>query len=291
MNNICAAIRQSRARTIAFVASAGVVVYLIFVLLFATMYFSSRSIGYSSGAVVEHFSDAFYFSFVSFMTIGYGDIAPINGLGKFILLIETICSLLFTGTFTSALIYFALRRPDSLLFTSRLLITKDDSGEYILKLRVANRGGDITNCEIAFNLLAFTNEGARLKSHMKLESFPLLESDTVNVVSFSLEQTQSEKLLSTLQELLAKKRSKVAIRVNLTGLDAATGTFISVKKFYSETDIVFGYNFRIVGFWTEENLSRPIWKNFNQMVEDADCQLRDFLNIKSTVEAPTIILL
>lgn len=272
-------IRQSRKNTIGFVLLMGVVIYLALVLCFAVVYFKSHSIGNSTHTDESlRFMDAFYFSFVSFTTIGYGDLSPINDLGKTILFLETICSVLFNGMFPSILIYYALKRPRSIVFTSHLLITRNDDGKFILKLRIANRGSDIINCDIAFNLFTFT-KGARLKPYFTTDKYPLLEANTVNVASICLEEQKNGRLLSELQTLFEDPKATFTMRINLAGIDADTGTTVALSRYYSEKDITFGYKFRLVGFWDNDNVYAPIWDNFDKTVPDADCKMDTFLKI------------
>jgi hypothetical protein len=272
-------IRQRRTRTIAAVLSMGVAIYLALTLLFAAVYLHSHSIADSEHCEVARFVDAFYFSFVSFMTIGYGDFSPINDFGKGILFLETVCSVLFNGIFPSILIYYALKRPESLLLSSRLLVTTNEDGQYILKLRIANRGGDLTNCQVVFSLFTFTKQGARLKPFTTTQAYPLLEANTTNVSAIPLEQQPNHVLLSELQTLFKSSNAKITIRINVTGVDADSGGLVALSHYYNRGTIVFGYAFLIVGFWNDDNISDPIWDNFNQIVPDSSSDINAFLRL------------
>jgi hypothetical protein len=261
------------------VLGIGVAIYLALTLLFAAVYLHSHSIADSNNNKVTRFVDAFYFSFVSFMTIGYGDFSPVNDFGKGILFLETVCSVLFNGIFPSLLIYYALKRPDSLVLSSRLLVATNEDGRYILKLRIANRGGDLANCQVVFSLFKFTKHGARLKPFTTTQSYPLLEANTTNVSTILLEQESSHVLLSELQTLFKASDAKITIRVNVTGVDVYSGGLVALSHYYNRHTIVFGHMFPIVGFWNDDNISSPVWDNFNQIVPDPGSNINAFLRL------------
>lgn len=277
--NIWQIIRTSRKKTILFILFVGIFIYLFLVFSLAILYYITDSIG-SSNIIIARFMDAFYFSFVSFTTIGYGDISPINDLGKYILFFETICSVLFNGVFPSMLIIFSLKRPNSIILTSSLVITKNKEGAHILNMDIANRGGTLLNCVVTLSLFTFTKDGYRLKSYFNKKTYPLIEQETINIYSINLEEGKNLKLLLKLQDVFKKMGSKLFLRVSLTGNDADTGDVIALIKYYTEKNIFYGYHFQIVGFWKDDNTSNPKWDNFNKIFPNLDYKINDFLNIK-----------
>ena len=55
------------------------------------------------------FSDALYFTFVTGLTIGYGDIAPVTHMGRIIAILAGLVGLIITGLI-AAIAVFALRQ-------------------------------------------------------------------------------------------------------------------------------------------------------------------------------------
>ncbi|MDQ0159839.1 potassium channel family protein [Alkalibacillus salilacus] len=86
--------------------SAFIAMYVILMLGFALIYFSLAEIGYTLlqgellqvGSVIERFFHAIYFSGVTLMTIGYGDITPV-GIGRVIALVEAFIGFLLPAAF------------------------------------------------------------------------------------------------------------------------------------------------------------------------------------------------
>lgn len=97
--------------------------YVSLITLFGLLYWLTASINYSNNSKVTDFFDCCYFSFVSFMTIGYGDIAPVR-VGKSILFLETIFSIGFTAVFTAMLAFQFLRRPQKYSHLRKIIPTK-----------------------------------------------------------------------------------------------------------------------------------------------------------------------
>ncbi|MDQ0352019.1 potassium channel LctB [Alkalibacillus filiformis] len=86
--------------------SAFIAIYFILMLSFALIYFILAEMGYillqgellQTGSSVERFLHAIYFSGVTLMTIGYGDITPI-GIGRAVALVEAFIGFLLPAAF------------------------------------------------------------------------------------------------------------------------------------------------------------------------------------------------
>jgi hypothetical protein len=166
------------------------------------------------------------------------------------------------------------------LLTSNIVITTNREGEYILKLDIANKGGDLINCSAVISFFEFTKEGQRLKPYYKMKSYSLIEHETVNIFSISLEKMENEKLLLKLQELFKSERERLTLRINFVGTDSETGDSIALIKYYTEKNIIFGHKFMIVGFWKEGNSSNHKWENFDKIFPYPENKIDEFLSIK-----------
>ncbi len=72
-------------------------------LIFITSFFYMSGYFYSAGAVFKpDFFQAFYFSAVTFTTVGYGDIVPV-GINRLVAVTESFCGLFFIPLFIVAL--------------------------------------------------------------------------------------------------------------------------------------------------------------------------------------------
>ncbi|MET3683100.1 potassium channel LctB [Alkalibacillus flavidus] len=86
--------------------TAFVALYVILMLGFALVYFILAEMGYGLlqgellqiGNALERFYHAIYFSGVTLMTIGYGDITPV-GIGRAIALVEAFIGFLLPAAF------------------------------------------------------------------------------------------------------------------------------------------------------------------------------------------------
>ncbi|MCA6392815.1 MAG: two pore domain potassium channel family protein [Cytophagales bacterium] len=99
----------------------GIIAYIVLTLFFAALFLMTDSITKSNSNSVN-FLDCFYFSCVTFLTIGYGDIVPKLGIGQLFVFFESVCSLAFTPLFGGFLAYRLLQRPKDLLLTENFFL-------------------------------------------------------------------------------------------------------------------------------------------------------------------------
>lgn len=76
-----------------------IVDYVILNLDFATLYLVTKTIKNSSNKIIDGQLDAAYFSFISSITIGYGDITAANDLGKQLIIFHSMIFLIFGVVF------------------------------------------------------------------------------------------------------------------------------------------------------------------------------------------------
>lgn len=86
--------------------------YFEIVLNFATFYLAAGALKFTDGTDVVKSLDAAYFSFITAVTIGYGDITPVTGdvVAKKLIIMQSIIFLVFGVIFLN---FFASKLPDS----------------------------------------------------------------------------------------------------------------------------------------------------------------------------------
>lgn len=73
---------------------------------FALLYIGTNSVAFAVGEN-QHLSnpvDAYYFSLITFTTVGFGDIIPINATGRMLVILEIFSSFLFIAILLSSLV-------------------------------------------------------------------------------------------------------------------------------------------------------------------------------------------
>lgn len=77
-------------------------VWRIFLGLFVWLLFNAAAIAYLENIP---FDDALYFSFITGLTIGYGDIAPATGAGRILAVLTGLVGVLITGLVVAIAVY------------------------------------------------------------------------------------------------------------------------------------------------------------------------------------------
>lgn len=72
-------------------------------LAFCVLYFNFHAIG-TWGVPTSSIVDIFYFSLVTFATVGYGDILPLNQVGKILVVLQIIVSFIFISIICSSFV-------------------------------------------------------------------------------------------------------------------------------------------------------------------------------------------
>ncbi len=119
-------------RTITFLA----ILFVAFILLnaaFGFFYYTSGSLTLDKTAF---FLDYFYFSVVTFASVGYGDVLPV-GIGKIIVVFEVFCGILFMGTVTGLIFTRFVKTPSPFVWSDPVVINKTENKTF-LQVRVTN---------------------------------------------------------------------------------------------------------------------------------------------------------
>lgn len=249
-------------RAVCFIAIS-VLVYIGIISVFALWYLNTNSI-YYSGQIqkpVNNFEDCFYFSLVTFQTIGYGDIYPALPIAKSILKYESITSTLFMIFFSSTLTYIFLKRTND-IFMSDNFFVRFSNNKYLLSIRIGNMGKEIIDCKIMLDILEVNSKKIRTRRVSLKKEFAIMEKTWY--ADFEMYPDASgDKLLKQIQRI-SNYGDNLSIRIILTGTDIRTNTSISIVKYYKKDKLIYGGDFEHVFLWDKEKLTRTQlnWEKF-----------------------------
>jgi inward rectifier potassium channel len=165
-------------RTITFL----VLLFVIFITLngiFGFLYYITGTLTLDKTAF---FLDYFYFSVVTFASVGYGDVLP-TGYGKIIVIAEIFCGILFMGTITGLIFTRFVKTPSPFVWSYPVVINKAASGTF-LQVRVTNIiGNDVIDAvpQIFLQKIETTRYGNVERSLVPLP----LEQTMLPIVAFS----------------------------------------------------------------------------------------------------------
>ena len=247
----------------------GVAGYLIMVMFFGIFFFlfDSLSVNSTDPGKELSFFDYFYFSLVTFSTIGYGEIIPTGPAGKIIIMLESCIGLAYTPFFGGYLAYLFIQRPKDFFLTENIYIRHNNNKIY-LSARVGNKGKPIVDCDATIDMFLIENN---VKKTLFKQAFsrPLVEISWY--INLRLDDPENPAPLQYLRTVLAYPENCL-IRITFSGQDASTGNFVHSFRYYKVQDLRRGGSFMDVYRW--QGVERIIinWNNFNRTAEISEEQ-------------------
>ncbi len=240
----------------------GVGIYIAFTLVFGLIYFLSDSLDFKSTIVGKtvRFLDYFYFSAVTFTTIGYGDIIPKEGVGQVIVFVESCFELTFIPVFGGYLAYKFLQRPNDILLTDNFFIRYRNQ-HIFLSSRVGNKGKNLIDCTATIELLQIVNNVKRTLYKREINT-PLVELNWF--LEIRLDGDENTPVLQQLKTLMANPDTAL-IRTTVIGFDSNSGNMVHVFKYYTMDKLIYGGKFSDVYTWEGVKQTKPNWANFNKV--------------------------
>lgn len=239
--------------------------YALFILIFAYLYYVTDSIALTpfenQPAEKPDFSQAIYFSIVSFHTIGFGDIHPITNTGRTIVMIQSAISIFFTAMFSGLLVYYVIKRPNDIFATNKLYIRRRNE-VFWLSIRLGNKGRAIIDPDGKFEAWTIDNN-SRVRAFQCQRELPDLER--ILYYDINLEDPANRKLKSALI-LAYKGKYRLHMKLSVIGNDIKTGEQVAFAKYYDSSDLVFGKMFMNVYSWDANGHRKDFqWKNFERI--------------------------
>jgi hypothetical protein len=266
-------------KRIGIVLLLGIAAYILLTLLFATLFLMTNSITKSNGSSIN-FLDCFYFSCVTFLTIGYGDIVPKSGIGQMFVFFESVCSMAFTPLFGGFLVYKLLQRPKDILLTENFFL-RYRNNKILFSVRIGNQGKKVIDCKAKI-------EFARIINNVKKTLFSVeLSTPSVEFTWFldiRLDDERSREQLKVLKSLFEDEANSM-IRVSFWGIDVDSGNLVCIDKTYKMNEVKFGGGYKDVYDWKGTERTKPNWNNLNeiQLISDSDKEKIDTLLFTNTL--------
>jgi inward rectifier potassium channel len=218
------------------------VVYVLVIALFALVYLALGPDAIEH-ARLESFEDAFFFSFQTMATIGYGHLVPRSTAANLISVFQVMIGLAGTAMSTG-LVFAKFARPTArVLFSDTAVVTTFD-GQPALLFRMANeRGNQIVEAQLSVALLRdeTTVDGERVRRAHDLA----LRRDKSLLFSLTWLAVHPITPGSPLHGATPQGLVDAAatIMVSLTGLDEHLGQTVHARHAYAADELRFGHHF------------------------------------------------
>lgn len=254
--------RRSKLR---YVAISLMIVYLLICFSFGILYFVLNSL-----KNVSSFLDYIYFSFITSLTIGYGDVLPANAASKMLTIMQGIVSTFYYSVIISLISVKILFPYHTIHFSEKVLFSQD-----IFIFRIINtHRALLVNPEIRIsitehvigNVCAQTHTQSKTDKHAFLDNHDFILGFPDKIKNYSI-SADLQKAIDA-EKNGNKTRFKISISVSGTyGMQQ----YCQVKN-YNYNDIVNGNIFKAISYNDEDKkIIRNIdyrkfgdfWNDFN----------------------------
>ena len=236
--------------------------------------------------------DYFYYSAVTYFTVGYGDIVPTKGnnIGEILFICECFISLITNSIFIGTLTYNLMRTYNSIIISKFIYIVEEEGvgeegGKFVLRFRI----GDFENLFINFSYSIQLFDWYKNKFRDPYYRFNEILPDMEYVYNTSLtilesDNTINDKVTHFFKKLLKENKSNQRqfniICVTLTSTSTKTGDTAIVRKYYREKDIIFIETCKDVYDWidTPPYMTFRKWINFDKYIEMDNNKKEIFIN-------------
>jgi hypothetical protein len=243
------------------------ITYLLINLIFSLVYMTLNVLGDKTT-----FLNNFYFSFITSLTIGYGDFHPLNEIGKIIVIIHGTSTALFFAFIISILSVRLFYSKDPIQYSKFILYNQNIK---LFAIRVINSNKErIINPEIriSFTEHCVGNVIGRVHSIRKIDDLAYLGKHDF-ILGFSLPEMIIEDNWHKAYEFdinNSKLESRFQIVISISGHNGIQ-QISSIRKYYSR-DIQNGHEYKPLNYNSEDQAK---WRNiryrkFTNFWEDFD---------------------
>jgi inward rectifier potassium channel len=216
--------------------------YVLVISFFALVY-----LGLGEGAIeharLESFEDAFFFSFQTMATIGYGHLVPHGTAANLISVVQVMIGLAGTALSTG-LVFAKFARPTARVLFSRVAVVTPFDGQPALLFRVANeRANQIVEAQL--NVALLLDEETAEGEHVRRAYDLALRRERSLLFSLTWLAVHPIGPGSPLHGLTPARLADgtATLIVSLTGLDEHLGQLVHARHVYAAEEILFGRRF------------------------------------------------
>lgn len=198
-----------------------------------------------SGNVLDHYSQAFFFSSQTLTTVGYGHVAPVGLLANSIASVESFLGIM-TFALVTGMFYARFSRPKAYIrFSDNFLVSPYKEGRALMFRMATYKNNDLTDVSAQVTAAVHQKENGKRTTRF----YPLkLEISKINSLAISWTcvhemNEESPFWQMTEQEML---ETGVELMVTVKGFDDHFSNTVQQRTSYSWQELVYGAKFDIM---------------------------------------------
>lgn len=255
-----------RKMSFAVVLISYLIIIFIIILSFALAYNDYQCIDINK----EDISNEIYFSAITYLTIGYGDLCPTNTIGKVLVGIEGIVGIVLNTIMTGFLFIIYIRNMNNLILPKKIYIKLKDDKKYLCT-KIGNKSGEIIDLKVILEIFEFDDD-RRIRRFELVKEKQYIEK----LVYIHFDLKQECELRKLLKDIIINNKI-IDLRVTVRGYDFLTGNLVYATKNYKTKDIKFIKEFDMIYKWKNGKRSRVKWRNFDEVSEVSQQEKEKFL--------------
>jgi len=245
----------------------GLLLYIGLSVFWGVLHFWLGTANFANETGNPNFWECVYFSFVTFGTIGYGDIISQSVIGQVLIVVQSLVSLLFVGIFGGYMAFQFLKRPRNILL-SHFIYLKPFSDDILFTLRVGNKGNELIDASLEISVTHIDNDIKRTLQKVVIKN-SLLEKSWHPCVNLSKKKYQD--FAQAIKKFYNDPQNTM-VRIIITGTDIETGESVGLYQYYKFEKLKISGEFLDLYSWKKLKSTQPKWDNFDKTESVTDLE-------------------
>lgn len=241
-----------------------IIIYLIVLAIviscFSLLYTNTKSLNEEG-----NFYENLYFSTVTYMTVGYGDIYPSKNIGKILISIEGIVGIVINSIFAGLIFMMFIKTKKRLMLPDNFAFKYKKRKKRVC-IRIGNKKSELSDVKATLEVFRFEDD-RRIKVGQHEKSWPYIDK----VVYFDVDFNKLDKKIENFLYEIMNSSVDYNLRLTVQAVDVYSNDLHYISKTYSGNNFYYIEEYQKIYTWKNGKRSKVNWNKFEdiKLLEDS----------------------